>query len=259
MTQPPPGSWPPPGNPPPPGWSPQPPQGQYPYPQTPYPGAQYPQGQYPQGQYHPPQTPPPVPQPTWGPPTTQPLSNPNPYAPIGADKPKSVSIDQFTTPRSKAPWIIIGVAAVLLAGMLWMGSNVDRLTATPDSASSQTRTTTAPSMSANGVEFHSTWDDADGIFEILDSTWTSRGLELDVRIRVASGSSFTFGFFALDNTTTDEYSPLDIPGTGYLSAGTVRGGESVRGKVVFPKDRGDTTVILSDSTDRQVTALSVRG
>lgn len=244
MTQPPQGSWQPPVVPPPQGW-PNPPQpGQYPGQYSAYPS---------QG------APPP---PAWGPPTTQPVSQRDPYAPIGAQPPASVSIDQFVTPRTRAPWIIAGVVLVLLIGLFWMGSNVDRFMASADSGVA-TRPVTPSAIptsvaSGNGVEFHSTRDDADGIFEIVDYRWTTRGLELDVLIEVSSGT-FSYNFFALDNTTTEEFIPLTSAGPGYLSPGTVGAGNSVEGTVIFPKERGDTTVILADETSRQVTALSVQG
>lgn len=107
------------------------------------------------------------------------------------------------------------------------------------------------------MPFHSTRDDAQGVWTITDTRWTERGLELTMTIEVTHGT-FHYQFFCLDNGTTDEFDPSPS-GANSLNEGQLEEGQKVRGLVVFDKPRGDTTVFLADGLGRQITALVAEG
>lgn len=178
--------------------------------------------------------------------------------PIGQAPLPSVDINQFTEPKSKAPWIV-GVIVGLIAGALVFAavkvSNdpqpVNTPTPTPTASAPATEPTGVPS--GNSVGFSSEREGAEGYWIIDKQEWTSTGLELTITIHVTKGT-MRFTFFALDDKTATDYDPL--PGSGNdITSGSVGEGQSVTGTIVFEKNRAATTIYLADGTGRQVSAL----
>ena len=128
--------------------------------------------------------------------------------------------------------------------------------ATP--ATSPSPVAPAPSeTNRTSIPFTSTEDNSAGTFEILESSWTSRGLLLRVRVSLAQGQQ-RLGFFALDNETARQYDSSYTDQT-YLGGRPIVAGQTLEGTVLFEKEPGDTTVFLTGSRGRQVAALLVKG
>lgn len=183
--------------------------------------------------------------------------------PLGAQPLPSRSIDQYTLPRSRAPKVLWAVAALLVVALvaagLWWNSRppaAPEPTPTPSSSQPAPTPTANPSAStnSNATEFESVRDNARGTWQILDTNWTTRGLEVRVKITATQGD-LPFGFLALDNVSADQFEPRITNESDDLGQGEVREGEIVTGLVVFHKPRNDTTVMLTDSSGRQISAL----
>ena len=185
-------------------------------------------------------------------------------APLGQQEPASVSIQDFQQPPSRKRWIVPAVIGLIIAGlafaMYWNGRTPVTDPTTPP-GSSAGRPTEPPSAvpTGNQVGFQSPLDNAEGEWEIVKHSWTDRGLELEIRIKVTKGS-FGYSFFALDNASVDDYDTVPINDSNALDRnGRIGEGEEVRGLIVFDKPRGDTTVYLATRFGRQLSALGVKG
>lgn len=232
----------------PPWYPPPPPQGQPPWPPRPQ---QQPQ-QQPQG---------------WTlanghtPPPQQPQQQP-PSAPLGQSDHASVSISDYQLPKSRSR-IWLALAAVVVIGALagaaiWTAGRPQVTPASTPTPTVSQRVLPSSAPSGNAVTFSSQTDGARGYWEIKDSTWTERGLELIIKVTVTEGS-FGYTFFALDNASVEDFDPAEISDDDVLRPGTLGAGESTEGRVVFRKDRGATMVYLANRYGRQVSALAVEG
>ncbi|MGD7733912.1 hypothetical protein ACQCX5_13285 [Propionibacteriaceae bacterium G57] len=191
---------------------------------------------------------------TWAPqqPGTQPLQQ----------EYQSVSINDYQLPKSNAKWWLAGVSAVVIAGLVAAAV----ITSRPEQPPITTSSTPTPSVTqgpsvqvtGNAVAFVSSYDNAEGFWEILDQKWTDRGLELILKITVTKGN-FRYSLFCLDNKTTDDFDPVEISDANALPFSTLGAGETASGLVVFEKDRGDTMVYLATGFGRQISALPAKG
>lgn len=242
-------------------------------PQQPYgqPGpGQLPPGQAPYGTYSTPYQPQPT-QPQF----TQPVhpghgwqAPQDPNQPFVQQQAPRVSIDDFKRPpQGRVGWLVAAVvaAAALLmwAVMHFTGAPVAPPTQSPEplppAASEASPVPTQPADPAAGssVEFTNQTDDTEGTFTITSHEWTQQGLLLHVKVTLTKGEQ-RISFFALDNNTTRDFTPA-AGAPDNLDGQSLGTGQTLTGTVLFEKEQGDTTVFLTDSRGRQVTALKVKG
>ncbi|MGD8214532.1 hypothetical protein [Aestuariimicrobium sp. Y1814] len=184
------------------------------------------------------------------------------YDPLGQQDHASVSIDDYQLPKSRSR-LWLGAAAVVVVGALaaaaiWTSGRPQPTPVDSPSPTPSQRVLPSSVPSGNAVAFASQSDGAQGYWEIKESNWTDRGLELLVKVTVTEGT-FGFTFFALDNATVEDFDPANIPDSDVLRPGTLGAGESAEGRVVFNKDQGATMVYLANRYGRQVSALAVEG
>ncbi len=186
----------------------------------------------------------------------------DPSRPLGQTPLPSVDINQFSEPKSRGPWIVGIIVALVIAGLVFAAIRVSGDPA-PQPTPTPTPSATAPAdsgtavPSGNAVGFESSREDAKGYWSIDKQQWTSQGLELTITVKVTEGT-MNFSFFALDDVTADDYDPVSAGGND-ITMGRVNQGQSVTGVIVFEKNRGSTTIILTDGTGRQVSALRAGG
>lgn len=187
---------------------------------------------------------------------------PSGHDPLGQHEYESVSITDYQLPKSRSRWWLAGVAVVVVAGLgaaaIWTSGRPQPTAEGSPTPSPSQRVLPSSVPSGNAVAFASETDGSEGFWEIQKSEWTDRGLELMIKVTVTKGT-FGYSFFCLDNATTDDYDPANIPDSNVLRPGTLNEGESAQGLVVFRKDKGDTMVYLANRFGRQVSALAIDG
>lgn len=216
------------------------------YPGQPYPGQPYP-GQAPG---NPPQHGQPYP-----PSDEQGTPGFDPRQALGAQLPASVSINQFAPPPNRTPLLITLAALITLVLVIGGGIYVRSLPAAEPSASPSPSQTAA---AGPGHPFNTPDERQRGRWEILDSTWTDEGLELQLRIYSDTGT-ISFTFMAFSNASTEVVTPTTSPRSPDIRKGIAYVSEPVTGYVFFPMPRGDATIILATGTGRQMSALTVKG
>ncbi|SER87866.1 hypothetical protein SAMN05443377_11563 [Propionibacterium cyclohexanicum] len=92
-----------------------------------------------------------------------------------------------------------------------------------------------------------------GTWTIDSTTWDTEGVVVQMTLTADSGS-LSYMFFGLDNASTDQ-----VRATGPMSDGRISAGQTQRGEIRMDKQRGDTTLILANSSQRQITALLIPG
>ena len=206
----------------------------------------------------------------WGPQNQQPGYAPNfgpgtagrdPRLPFGAQPPPQASIEDYRPPRNQRPLVLTILAIAVVAALVLVGTLLalrpskakPGATATPSSS-----VTDNPSADAttNGVTFENTYDDAKGYWQILDVQWQGDMAVITMTLRVDSGRQ-PLGFFVLNNETDRDYNPTASSSPDDMSSGTVEQGQTRTGKVTFTMPHGKSTIYLTDSSGRQVTALTV--
>lgn len=236
-----------------PGWPHGQPPGAAPYGAGPgYPGGPPPGNGYPATAYPPGVGPAPYGQPVQGQPGHD--SGFDPRQALGDQPPPSVSINQFAPPPNRTPLLITVVALVILGLVLAGGMYVNSL---PKNQPSASPSPSATEPTGPGHPFTTT-DGRTGRWEILDSTWTSEGLQLQVAVYSDEGS-ISFSFLAFSNGPAEVVRPTSSPKSPDLRIGTATPGAGATGYVFFPMDRGDATIILANGVGRQMSALPVKG
>lgn len=170
-----------------------------------------------------------------------------------------VTIQRYRPRIGPLPMALIAVVLTALVGLAVIGPRLGTNSTSAPSSSAPSVLPSQPLHSApagtQGIEVVSERDAASGYWLILSELWTSSGLRLEMQVYADQGT-LDFTFFALDNQSAQIVEPESA---STLASGTVAQGRSVEGTVIFTKTRGDTTVIITDSTGRQVTALVVKG
>ncbi|MFT4216888.1 MAG: hypothetical protein QM619_06845 [Micropruina sp.] len=180
----------------------------------------------------------------------------DPRQALGPQPLASVSINQFAPPPNRTPLLITLVALITLVLVIGGGIYVRSLAGNqPAPGASATPTATA---AGPGHPFTTPDGRRSGRWEILDSTWTDEGLQLQLRIFSDSGS-IDFSFMAFSNASTDLVTPTGSPRSPDLQTGTSTPGHPATGYVFFPMPKGDATIILANGSGRQMSALPVKG
>ena len=179
----------------------------------------------------------------------------DPRRALGEQPPASVSISQFAPPPNRTPVLITLAALITLVLVIAGGIYVRSLPgAEPSSSPGPNQSTPA----GPGHPFDTPDGQQSGRWEILDSAWTDEGLQLELRIHSNKGP-ITFGFMAFANASTDLVTPTSSPRSPDIRTGTASPARAVTGFVFFPMPRGDATIILTNGTGRQMSALLVKG
>lgn len=185
--------------------------------------------------------------------------------PVGPAPTPTITIDQFTPKRNRTgPIILVIVAVVVFAAILYLGTRPDSLSTTGASASASPTPTaprTTPSLPTGGdfatsIRFQS--DRVAGNFSIENSRWEGSTLVVEVTVAVERGQ-LNYQFLSMDMTSGDVALSDDPTTADELRGGTIQAGEQVNGSVRFTKERGDTQILLGDVNGRNLTMLAVKG
>lgn len=188
-----------------------------------------------------------------GQPQPAPSAGFDPQRALGEAPPARVSIDEFRPPPNRTPLLITIAALITLVLVIAGGIYVRSLPEQQPSASpSPSQTSAGP-----GQPFE-TSDGRKGRWQIVESTWTDEGLQLELRLYADDGN-ITFSFLAFANATTEVVAPSHSPESPDIRTGTVTKTQPVTGFVFFPMPRGDATIILANGAGRQMSALAVKG
>jgi len=172
---------------------------------------------------------------------------------------RPVDISAYAPPR-RGP----GALWLVLVGVVLVGAVVAALLARP------TAPTVAPSPSATapagagstahpGMPFAMPGNPAaTGRWEVLSHAWSDAGLTVRVRV-TCDTDTISYGFMAFANQGADVYQPEAGVREPEIGSGVLRAGGSITGYVFLPMPRGESTLILTTSTGRQVSALPIAG
>lgn len=177
----------------------------------------------------------------------------DPHRALGEAPPARVSINEFRPPPNRTPLLITIAGLITLVLVIAGGIYVRSLPEQQPSASP-----TPSQTSAGPGQPFETSDGRKGRWEIMESTWTDEGLQLQVRV-YADDDNITFSFLAFANATTEVVAPSHSPESPDIRVGTATKTQPVTGFVFFPMPRGDATIILANGAGRQMSALAVKG
>lgn len=180
----------------------------------------------------------------------------DPRAPMSGYVPAAVDIEQFTQKRSNRPLLItIGVLVVVAIAVLVGVHAMDRPVATPTTSASPVASATSDNPLS--VPFDNSYDDAQGTWTITKVQWTGETLLLTMQISVTQGTQ-AMGFFAISNDAdTQSYEAKVSNRSDDLLGREVSAGQTATGTVMFSMPDKESTIFITDSHDRQVTALVV--
>jgi len=193
--------------------------------------------------------------PAEAPQSAPPVAGRDPLRPFGAVPAAEVSINDFAPPRPKAPLVIAIIAAVVALVVALFVITWTRPT-TPAPGASPAAQPTASASPSWGMPFSSSDNRRSGEWQILSSAWTDQGLRVQVRVLVDHGP-IQVVFFAYTNDAVEAIDPLpsqDFPG---VDGTTMDNGDDRTGWLVFPMAPSDTTVVLADYWNEQMSALPV--
>lgn len=189
--------------------------------------------------------------PSWHPTQFQDAHGRDPRQPFGQQAPPPSSYQELEPPKRSngalfAVLAVVAVIAALVLGMQFLGGTAPEESASPAVATSSP----TPERTGNFIPFEG---NGDGVFEILDYTWTGDQLNLRVRVEVEQGE-YAFAVFAFTNESRMSYDPVD------MRAFTVRADQPYEGDVTFVMPNADSTIVLTTPSGRvALNALPVRG
>ena len=183
-----------------------------------------------------------------------PAARPEQGAPLGGPSLPSVSIQEFSPPRSRLP-LLVSLIAVLVAGLIWTGTT---WRPAPPSPSASPSTSPGASATPPGLPFVTPDERFTGRWEILRHQWSDAGLEVEIRIAADRGP-VTYSFLAFGNNDVQatEAEP-GFQGPGFSGRDIPTGGVET-GWLFFRLERGATTIILATAGGSQMSALPVAG
>lgn len=178
--------------------------------------------------------------------------------PLGQQGYARVDIDSYKPPRPRGPIIGVAIAAVVLVAVVLWGILGQGGTPAPQTTPTPTPTA-APASTLPGMPFTMPGRTSDfGRWQVVEQEWTNDGLELRIQVW-ADGGTISYDFAAFENNGTRTIDAAPSTRSPELRAGVLRSPASADGYVLLPVTRGDTTVILTTSGGRAVSALPVKG
>lgn len=165
---------------------------------------------------------------------------------------QAVTVERYR--RKNWPTVLgIIIALLVLATVIW---TVNRPTVLPEPGTSEPPAPSwAPTPGTQGVPV--VYGSNEAIWEILEETWDSTGVTLDIQLTATKGA-LSFSFFGVDSNTVDRLPPIFLD-SGTLSSGYVESPGVVRGRIRFETPRVDVMVVLATKNGNQITALVVEG
>ncbi len=170
---------------------------------------------------------------------------------------RPVDINAYAPPKRGK-----GALWFALAGVLVVGVVVAALVfhpappTTPSGAPSSSSTPTAQRLP--GMPFTMPNSRDSGRWEVLAQSW--EGDELTVRVRVSCDTGqISYAFMAFSNAGTDVYQPVTGAPDPEIGSGDLRAGQSIEGYLLIPMPRGASTLMLTTSGGRQMSALPITG
>jgi hypothetical protein len=169
-------------------------------------------------------------------------------------------------PRSRWPTVISILAIVLVAAVVAGASLVaywgDTHVAAPP------RPQTPPSLASPSDRIDFVSEDGTGQLIMRTRSWINDGqvppvsgsyLRVEVELICTSGEVDydPYHFQAFDRSGQLFEMAVDGTGDRVLPVGTLQAGERIRGTVAFDMPRGDVTLLMSDDSEKTVTALRV--
>lgn len=196
----------------------------------------------------------------WPPPaTTGPPLPPAPGTtgyPGGTGYPLPADISNYAPPKPRTSWIVAGVAALVLLGLV-IGGMLLRA-ATPSPAPTTSPSATSSTSSLPGLPFTMPSDpSSSGRWEVVDRDWTSTGVSIRVRVYCTAGR-VTYGFLAYAKNASDATSPISGDRVPQLTTGSLRTGEVADGYIFLQIPHAESTLFLTTSSGRAISALPIR-
>lgn len=182
----------------------------------------------------------------------------DPRAPIGGHVPAADAITNYQTARSRRPLIITVVVLALVAVAVLIGTRAFNRVSSTASSTSTTTTATVDEGNASGSNTSVPFDSgsASGVWSITKYSWSGNHLELTTSVTLSQGR-LAPTFFALNNAQPNE--TYDPDGGTLRDGAAVTAGQPVTGTLTFSLPRGETTVFIANSNQRQITALVIPG
>lgn len=180
-------------------------------------------------------------------------------APLGRRAPEPVSINSYGPPPSKVtPAIVLIVVALSLIVGIFGYRLVATTNPAPSASPSPARTSEPTSTRSGGVPFEAKSDGAQGYWAVTGTKWTTDGLVVSVSVTVDQGQTRPT-FYVFGNVDSTVYDPDSAAPTPAFGTPTVRQGQTASGNILFHMARGNATLVLTDSSGRQTSALPIQG
>lgn len=171
---------------------------------------------------------------------------------------RPVDIDAYAPPKGGGGgWWWFALVGVLLVGVVVAALF---LRPAPAREAPPSTHTSAPAETADtrpGMPFTMPGSTVShGRWEILEHRWDDEGVTIRVRVS-ADGGRISYGFVAFSNSGVDVYEPLPSAPDPQIGSGSLDAGQHVEGNLYLPLPRGDSTLILTTSLGRQMSALPI--
>ncbi len=183
-------------------------------------------------------------------------------APIDTSRrtPSGSAIDAFSPPRTVWPILVVLVALIVGALVVYTGfQTAAGPTPTPSPSPSPHHTPNPSQKARKGTPFSSTTGSFTGIWRIVEYHWTLAGLQALIEVTVDEGL-IRANYYAVSADGSDVAKVNTSLKKPALPVTTLRAGQTVRGWATFPlKERGTSMVFLTDISEPQVSGIEVTG
>jgi hypothetical protein len=167
---------------------------------------------------------------------------------------RPANINDYAPPKLGLGWVVlIAVVTAVVIGTLFFLTSPAKVvqpaaTATPSPTPTPTPTWGMPFVTAD--EF------CTGQWDIVSSSWIDDGLEIQVRV-VSDNCPLVLTFSAYDKETAWSHEPIPGPGLYEMGALRMAAGDDRTGTLFFRMERVDVTVMMTDDSFTQLSAIDV--
>ena len=168
---------------------------------------------------------------------------------------RPVDINAYAPPKRSAGAMWFVLVGILVVGVV-VGALVFRPNVPLQASASPSSSVTPTAQRLPGMPF--TMPDArdSGRWEVLAQSW--EGDELTVRVKVTCDTGrISYAFMAFSNAGTDVYQPVTGAPDPEIGSGDLSAGQSIEGFLLIPMPRGASTLMLTTSLGRQMSALPI--
>jgi hypothetical protein len=169
---------------------------------------------------------------------------------------RSANINDYAPPKLGVGWIIliIVVAAALIAGLFFLTTPQRTVQPTASPTPTPSVTETPPW----GLPFVGTNESCTGQWDVLSSKWTVEGLEVQLRV-VSDNCPLILFFSAVDKEDAMSHDPMISPGFMEMGGLQLQPGDDRTGTLVFRMERSEVSLMMSDDSYTQLSAIDVEG